>query len=115
MLLMKKLFAIVILGLLWTSSVFAKQISCEGVNTPNARFIISDDSIILSESGGSMTFDKNWTMSKNIHKGKIKTKWGGDKQVLTVQINLRRGEAQIVTTTYFDTKDVYVRNYMNCR
>ena len=96
-------------------AVFLQNKYPASVNTPNARFIISDDSIILSESTGSMTFDKNWTWSKNIHKGKIKTKWGGDKQVLTVKINLRRGEAQIVTTTYFDTKDVYVRNYKNFR
>ena len=112
---MKKLLGLVVLGLLLGGNAFAQQISCQGENTPNARFIISDDTIILSESGGSMVFDKNWGMSKNIHKGKIKTKWGGDKQVLTVQIDLRRGEAQIVTTTYSDTTDVYVRNYSNCR
>ena len=113
---MKKLFStILVLGFLLSGNAYAKQISCEGENTPSVRFIISDDAIILSESGGSMTFDKNWGMSKNIHKGKIKRKWGGDKQVLTVQIDLKRGEAQIVTTTYFDTTDVYVRNYRNCR
>ena len=112
---MKKLLGIVVLGLLLGGNPFAQQISCQGEITPNARFIISDDTIILSESGGSMVFDKKWGMSKNIHKGKIKTKWGGDKQVLTVQIDLSRGEAQIVTTTYSDTTDVYVRNYSNCR
>ena len=112
---MKKLLVILVLSLLLSGNAYAKQISCEGENTPSARFIISDDTIILSESGGSMTFDKNWGMSKNIHKGKIKRKWGGDKQVLTVQIDLKRREAQIVTTTYFDTTDVYVRNYRNCR
>ena len=112
---MKKILAIVVFGLFLSGNVFAQQISCEGENTPDARFIVSDDTITLSESGGSMTFDKNWGMSKHIHKGKIKTKWGGDKQILTVQIDLKRGEAQVVTTTYFDTKDVYVRNYRNCK
>ena len=112
---MKKLLGIVVLSLLLGGNAFAQQISCQGENTPNARFIISDDTIILSEPGGSTTFDKNWGMSKDIHKGKIKIKWGGNKQVLTVQIDLRRKEAQVVTKTYFDTTDVYVRNYSNCR
>ena len=106
---MKKLSAIVLLSLLFTSSIFAKQISCEGVNSPNVRFIISDDSIILSDSGGSVTFDKKWNWFKDIYKGKIKTKWDGDKRVLTLQIDLKRGEAQLVTTTYSKIRNYFFR------
>ena len=112
---MKKIYLLLFIILSLTVSSLAQQVSCKGVNTPDARFIIDDDTIILSETAGSTVFDKNWGMSKNIHKGEIKTEWGGDKQVLTVQIDLSRGEAQIVTTTYSDATDVYVRNYNNCK
>ena len=114
---MKKLLSIIVLGLLLSGNAYAQQISCKGVNTPNARFIINDDSIILSASSGSMTFEKSWGMSKNVHKGKLKTKAGGNKKIWEVQIDTRRGEAQIITTTYYSTTsdDVYVRNYRNCR
>ena len=69
---MKKLSAIVLLSLLFTSSIFAKQISCEGVNSPNVRFIISDDSIILSDSGGQLLLIKNGIGLKIFIKAKLK-------------------------------------------
>ena len=37
---MKKILGIVVLSLLLSGNVFAQQISCEGENTPDARFII---------------------------------------------------------------------------
>jgi len=98
-------------------SSLAQQVSCKGVNTPDARFIINDDTIILSESAGSMTFDKSWTMSKNVHKGKIKTKFGGNKRTMELQIDTRTGDAQLTTIDYYTSTsdEVYVRNYNNCK
>jgi hypothetical protein len=113
---MKKLFSqIFILGLLWSGNSYAQQLFCEGVNAPNASFEISNNSIIYNSSGGPMTFAKNWSMSKNIHKGKFKSKNSDVKW--EVQIDTRIGEAQIITTTYYSTRndDVYVRKYINCR
>tara|TARA_E500000178_G_scaffold295292_1_gene301028 strand:+ start:283 stop:624 length:342 start_codon:yes stop_codon:yes gene_type:complete len=113
---MKKFVGILIISILYSSTAFALQLSCKGVNTPNARFIIDNDRIILSESGGSMAFKKKWVMSSNVYKGVYKTS-GSNKSKWEVQIDIRRGEAQVVTTTYYSTSsdDVYVRNYVNCR
>ena len=127
---MKKLLGIIVLGLFCQTKALAIEMSmflnthlkCDMIERTiywsNSNSVDETDEIKeLHEDYNPIfiSFDKNWGMSKNIHKGKIKRKWGGDKQVLTVQIDLKRGEAQIVTTTYFDTTDVYVRNYRNCR
>ena len=76
------------------------------MGTPFANFIgyISKIDVHGSSNSGASTL--TIAMSKDED---------GDKQILTVQIDLKRGEAQVVTTTYFDTKDVYVRNYRNCK
>ena len=113
---MKKLFSqIFILGLVWGGNANAQQIFCKGVNTPNASFEINNNSIIYNSLGGPMTFAKNWSMSKNIYKGKFKSKNSDVKW--EVQIDTRIGEAQIITTTYYrnSNDDVYVRKYINCR
>lgn len=114
---MKKIYFILFITLSLTVSSLAQQISCKGVNTPDARFIIDDDTIILSESAGSMTFDKSWTMSKSVHKGKIKTKFGGNKRTMELQVDTKRGEAQLITIDYYTSTndEVYVRNYNNCK
>ena len=113
---MKKLLGFLIISILYSNTAFALQLSCKGVNTPNARFIIDDDKIILSKSGGSMAFKKKWVMSSNVYKGVYKTS-GSNKSKWEVQIDIRRGEAQVVTTTYYSSlsDDVHVRNYVNCR
>ena len=62
----KKLYLTFFITLLLTVSSLAQQVSCKGVNTPDARFIINDDTIILSESAGSMTFDTDCYMRVRI-------------------------------------------------
>ena len=112
---MRKLIFILFLVLLWGSNANAQQIFCEGVNAPDAKFEISNNSIILNSSGGPMIFPKNWSRSKNIYKGSFESK--NSNQKWEVQIDTRIGEAQIITTTYYSTAndDVYVRKYINCR
>ena len=113
---MKKFIGVLLISILYSSTAFALQLSCKGVNTPNARFIIDNDKIILSQSAGSMAFKKKWVMSSNVYKGIYKTS-GSNKSKWEVQIDIKRGEAQVVTTKYYSSSsdDVYVRNYVNCR
>ena len=112
---MKKLIYIFILGLLFGGNAYAQQIFCKGVNAPDAKFEISNNSIIYNSSGDPLTFAKNWSRSKNIYKGSFKSK--NSNQQWEVQIDTRLGEAQIITKTYYSTAndDVYVRKYINCR
>ena len=113
---MKKLLSLIlVLGFLLSGNAYAQQIFCEGVNAPDAKFEISNNSIIYNSSGGPLTFSKNWSRSKNIYKGSFKSKNSNKKW--EIQIDTRIGEAQIITTTYYSATndDVYVRKYINCR
>ena len=113
---MRKIISLIVISFLFNGTAFALQLSCKGVNTPDARFTINNDRIILSDNGGSMAFKKKWVMSSNVYKGVYKTK-GSNKSKWEVQIDIKRREAQVVTTTYYSSSsdDVYVRNYVNCR
>ena len=113
---MKKLIGILIINILYSSAAFALQLSCKGVNNPDARFIIDNSKIILSERGSSIVFKKKFAISFNIYKGINKSN-GSNKSKSEVEIDIIRGKAQVVTTKYHSSSnyDVYVKNYFNCQ
>ena len=114
---MKKLIGILIISILYSSATLAAfQLSCKGLNTPDVRFIIDNSNIISNERGNSIVFHKKWSISFNVYKGINKSN-GSNKSKSEVQIDIIRGKAQVVTTTYHSSSndDVYVKHYVNCQ
>ena len=99
----------------YVNTAFAVQLFCVGINTPNVRFIINNN-IILSEKGSTKYFEKKRVVLFNFVKG-IHEISANNKSIMEVEIDLIRGKAQIITTIYHSllVKDVYVRDYVNCK
>ena len=90
-------------SLVFSCSGSDKVVSCNGVNTPNETFVIQGGKIFLSD-GFVFKITSN---SESKVKGKAKTYSSKVRLVM----NLRSGDAQIITT---NENGVYVRNYNNC-
>ena len=88
------------------------QLSCEGINEPDAVFSISNKTIFYNKQMG---FHRKWTMKKNVFKGEKIQK--GSNTKWEIVIDARRGEVQMITTNNYSTSadDVFVRNWHNCR
>ncbi len=101
---MKKYLLLSIISLLvFSCSGSDKIVSCNGVNTPNATFVIQ---------GGKIALDDGFVFKITSNsESKVEGKAKRSRSKLRLVMNLRSGDAQIITT---DENGVYVRNYNNC-
>ena len=114
---MKKLLAIVVLGLLWSGPAFSIIISCVGINTPNQNFKISKNKITVETVEFELigVSEEKAEGQFTIYKGFFNKKIVSSNTIL---INLKSKTAEL--TSYKDWVDgmatkVDVLQYKDCK